>query len=156
MIKVLQQRSRKDPGKATQGSLRSAKSVPSLFAAATTGTQGWQGLSSSERQVDAPAQLAAGERRMVGGTGGGLRCSQAFPPRTEAQRSQGFLTSYPGSQLLLWPQWPVTYSYPTDVKSAVAPHFHKFHHLAPASLHQSKIELPVQIDFLGKPPPSSF
>ncbi|XP_046531219.1 angiomotin-like protein 2 isoform X1 [Equus quagga] len=62
VIKVLQQRSRKDPGKATQGSLRSAKSVPSLFAAATTGTQGWQGLSSSERQVDTPARLAAADR----------------------------------------------------------------------------------------------
>ncbi|XP_058408823.1 angiomotin-like protein 2 isoform X2 [Diceros bicornis minor] len=59
VIKVLQQRSRKDPGKATQGSLRPAKSVPSIFAAATAGTQGWQGLSCSERQVDAPARLAA-------------------------------------------------------------------------------------------------
>uniref|UniRef100_G3U5P0 Angiomotin-like protein 2 n=1 Tax=Loxodonta africana TaxID=9785 RepID=G3U5P0_LOXAF len=48
VIKVLQQRSRKDPGKAPQGSLRPAKSVPSIFAAAATGTQGWQGLSSSE------------------------------------------------------------------------------------------------------------
>lgn len=57
VIKVLQQRSRKDPGKAAQGALRPAKSVPSIFAAAA-GTQGWQGLSStSERQVDAPACL---------------------------------------------------------------------------------------------------
>ncbi|XP_049726541.1 angiomotin-like protein 2 [Elephas maximus indicus] len=62
VIKVLQQRSRKDPGKAPQGSLRPAKSVPSIFAAAATGTQGWQGLSSSERQVDAPARLAAADR----------------------------------------------------------------------------------------------
>ncbi|XP_058408814.1 angiomotin-like protein 2 isoform X1 [Diceros bicornis minor] len=62
VIKVLQQRSRKDPGKATQGSLRPAKSVPSIFAAATAGTQGWQGLSCSERQVDAPARLAAADR----------------------------------------------------------------------------------------------
>ncbi|XP_064443558.1 angiomotin-like protein 2 isoform X4 [Mirounga angustirostris] len=58
VIKVLQQRSRKEPGKATQGSLRPAKSVPSVFVAAAAGTQGWQGLSSSERQVDAPARLA--------------------------------------------------------------------------------------------------
>lgn len=57
VIKVLQQRSRKDPGKAAQGSLRPAKSVPSIFAAAAAGTQGWQGLSSSERQADAPARL---------------------------------------------------------------------------------------------------
>ncbi|XP_005367843.1 angiomotin-like protein 2 isoform X2 [Microtus ochrogaster] len=55
VIKVLQQRSRKDPGKATQGTLRPAKSVPSIFAAAV-GVQGWQGLSSSERQTDAPAR----------------------------------------------------------------------------------------------------
>ncbi|XP_004834322.1 angiomotin-like protein 2 [Heterocephalus glaber] len=57
VIKVLQQRSRKDPGKAAQGSLRPAKSVPSIFPAAVAGTQGWQGLSSSERQADAPARL---------------------------------------------------------------------------------------------------
>lgn len=71
VIKVLQQRSRKDPGKATQGSLRPAKSVPSVFVAAAAGAQGWQGLSSSERQVDAPARLAAGERRRVSGRGRG-------------------------------------------------------------------------------------
>ncbi|KAM5231228.1 angiomotin-like protein 2 isoform 1-T1 [Hipposideros larvatus] len=65
VIKVLQQRSRKDPGKATQGSLRPAKSVPSIFAAAAAGTQGWQGLSSSERQVDAPAWLATADRAPV-------------------------------------------------------------------------------------------
>ncbi|XP_007935215.1 angiomotin-like protein 2 [Orycteropus afer afer] len=62
VIKVLQQRSRKDPGKATQGSLRPAKSVPSIFAAAAAGTQGWQGLTSSERQADAPARLAPADR----------------------------------------------------------------------------------------------
>ncbi|KAB0402106.1 hypothetical protein E2I00_012653, partial [Balaenoptera physalus] len=62
VIKVLQQRSRKDPGKATQGSLRPAKSVPSIFVAAAAGAQGWHGLSSSERQVDAPARLAAADR----------------------------------------------------------------------------------------------
>ena len=66
VIKVLQQRSRKDPGKVTPGSLRPAKSVPSIFMAAAAGTQGWQGHSSSERQVDASVQLAAGERRWVG------------------------------------------------------------------------------------------
>lgn len=85
VIKVLQQRSRKDPGKTVQGSLRPAKSVPSVFVAATTGTQSWQGLSSSERQVDAPARLATGERRLVEGIGRGLGCCQAFAPRTEAQ-----------------------------------------------------------------------
>ncbi|XP_077847608.1 angiomotin-like protein 2 isoform X1 [Macaca mulatta] len=63
VIKVLQQRSRRDPGKATQGSLRPAKSVPSVFVAAAAGTQGWQGLSSSERQAaDAPARLTTADR----------------------------------------------------------------------------------------------
>uniref|UniRef100_A0A8C6DKH0 Angiomotin-like protein 2 n=1 Tax=Moschus moschiferus TaxID=68415 RepID=A0A8C6DKH0_MOSMO len=62
VIKVLQQRSRKDPGKVTPGSLRPAKSVPSIFVAAAAGTQGWQGHSSGERQVDASAQLAAADR----------------------------------------------------------------------------------------------
>ncbi|XP_008151226.1 angiomotin-like protein 2 isoform X1 [Eptesicus fuscus] len=65
VIKVLQQRSRKDPSKAPQGSLRPAKSVPSLFAAAATATQGWQALSSSERQMDAPAWLAAADKAPV-------------------------------------------------------------------------------------------
>lgn len=101
VIKVLQQRSRKDPSKAPPGSLRPAKSVPSVFAAATTATQGWQALSSSERQMDAPAWLAAGERRLVGGIGRRVGGSEAFPPRTEAQRNQGFLTPSPGSQLIL-------------------------------------------------------
>lgn len=66
VIKVLQQRSRKDPGKATQGTLRPAKSVPSIFAAAV-GVQGWQGLSSSERQTDAPARLTVGMRMLQWG-----------------------------------------------------------------------------------------
>ncbi|XP_077205219.1 angiomotin-like protein 2 [Paroedura picta] len=46
VIKVLQQRSRKDPSKALQGSLRPAKSVPSIFAA--SGTQFWPGMTGSE------------------------------------------------------------------------------------------------------------
>lgn len=62
VIKVLQQRSRRDPGKTTQCSLRPAKSVPSVFAAAAAGTQGWQGLSSSEQQGD--VQLAAADRNL--------------------------------------------------------------------------------------------
>ncbi|XP_004588384.2 angiomotin-like protein 2 isoform X2 [Ochotona princeps] len=58
VIKVLQQRSRREPGKATPGSLRPAKSVPSIFAAAATGTMGWPGLSPSEQPADVPARLA--------------------------------------------------------------------------------------------------
>lgn len=98
VIKVLQQRSRKDPGRAAQGSLRPAKSVPSIFAAAATGTQGWQGLTSSERQADAPGWLGAGEQGLLGGIGRGVSCSQAFLPRTEAQKNQDFLTPSPEVQ----------------------------------------------------------
>ncbi|XP_063162873.1 angiomotin-like protein 2 isoform X1 [Candoia aspera] len=46
VIKVLQQRSRKDSNKVHQGSLRPAKSVPSVFAA--SGMQCWPGNSVSE------------------------------------------------------------------------------------------------------------
>ncbi|XP_068964813.1 angiomotin-like protein 2 isoform X2 [Petaurus breviceps papuanus] len=59
VIKVLQQRSRKDPGKALQCSLRPAKSVPSIFAA--SGTQGWQAVSTiSEGQSDVLSWGVAG------------------------------------------------------------------------------------------------
>lgn len=61
VIKVLQQRSRKDPGRAIQGSLRPAKSVPSLFATTAAGPQAWHGLSSAEQQVDPLPRLAAEE-----------------------------------------------------------------------------------------------
>ncbi|XP_074070911.1 angiomotin-like protein 2 [Macrotis lagotis] len=59
VIKVLQQRSKKDLGKALQCSLRPAKSVPSIFAA--SGTQGWQAVSAlSEGQSDGLSWGAAG------------------------------------------------------------------------------------------------
>ncbi|XP_007493960.2 angiomotin-like protein 2 [Monodelphis domestica] len=59
VIKVLQQRSRKDPGKTSQCSLRPAKSVPSIFAA--SGTQGWQTVSAvSEGQADGLSWGVAG------------------------------------------------------------------------------------------------
>uniref|UniRef100_A0A8C5UB75 Angiomotin like 2 n=1 Tax=Malurus cyaneus samueli TaxID=2593467 RepID=A0A8C5UB75_9PASS len=49
VIKVLQQRSRRDPSKALQGSLRPAKSVPSIFAAsaAPTGKTSAEGTAAS-------------------------------------------------------------------------------------------------------------
>ncbi|XP_061492579.1 angiomotin-like protein 2 isoform X2 [Rhineura floridana] len=60
VIKVLQQRSRKDPNKAQQGSLRPAKSVPSIFAA--SGTQYWPGASVSESgSRGSPAPKASAE-----------------------------------------------------------------------------------------------
>ncbi|XP_066475955.1 angiomotin-like protein 2 [Tiliqua scincoides] len=61
VIKVLQQRSRKDPSKALQGFLRPAKSVPSIFTA--SGTQYWPGTSASEggsRGSPAPKTSAEG------------------------------------------------------------------------------------------------
>uniref|UniRef100_A0A8B9QJ29 Angiomotin like 2 n=1 Tax=Apteryx owenii TaxID=8824 RepID=A0A8B9QJ29_APTOW len=57
VIKVLQQRSRKDPSKALQGSLRPAKSVPSIFAA--SGTQSWQGASPSDRLAEGTSRGSA-------------------------------------------------------------------------------------------------
>ncbi|XP_028586741.2 angiomotin-like protein 2 [Podarcis muralis] len=60
VIKVLQQRSRKDPSKANQGSLRPAKSVPAIFAA--SGTQYWPGASVSESgSRGSPAPKASAE-----------------------------------------------------------------------------------------------
>ncbi|NXI63794.1 AMOL2 protein, partial [Anseranas semipalmata] len=57
VIKVLQQRSRRDPSKALQGSLRPAKSVPSIFAAsATEGTsRGSAGKAAGDEAAAAPA-----------------------------------------------------------------------------------------------------
>lgn len=60
VIKVLQQRSRKDPGRVAQGSLRPAKSVPSLFAATVAGPQAWHRLN-SDQPVDTVTRMAAEE-----------------------------------------------------------------------------------------------
>uniref|UniRef100_A0A8C5U4V8 Angiomotin like 2 n=1 Tax=Malurus cyaneus samueli TaxID=2593467 RepID=A0A8C5U4V8_9PASS len=51
VIKVLQQRSRRDPSKALQGSLRPAKSVPSIFAASAAPS--WPGAGQSDRSSEA-------------------------------------------------------------------------------------------------------
>ncbi|NWW90854.1 AMOL2 protein, partial [Rhynochetos jubatus] len=50
VIKVLQQRSRRDPSKALQGSLRPAKSVPSIFAASAAPS--WPGAGQSDRLAE--------------------------------------------------------------------------------------------------------
>nr|XP_009675739.1 PREDICTED: angiomotin-like protein 2 [Struthio camelus australis] len=60
VIKVLQQRSRKDPSKALQGSLRPAKSVPSIFVA--SGTQSWQGASPSDRLTEGTSRGGAASK----------------------------------------------------------------------------------------------
>ncbi|XP_030073088.1 angiomotin-like protein 2 isoform X2 [Microcaecilia unicolor] len=54
VIKVFQQRTRKEPGRVLQGPLRPAKSVPSIFAA--SGTQYWQSPSPSERLADSTSR----------------------------------------------------------------------------------------------------
>ncbi|XP_053930840.1 LOW QUALITY PROTEIN: angiomotin-like protein 2 [Cuculus canorus] len=64
VIKVLQQRSRRDPSKALQGSLRPAKSVPSVFAASTAPS--WPGAGQGDRLAESssrgsPAGKATGE-----------------------------------------------------------------------------------------------
>ncbi|NXL34114.1 AMOL2 protein, partial [Glaucidium brasilianum] len=69
VIKVLQQRSRRDPSKALQGSLRPAKSVPSIFAASATPS--WPGAGQSDR-------LAEGSSR--GSTAGKATAEGAAAP----------------------------------------------------------------------------
>ncbi|NXR14916.1 AMOL2 protein, partial [Semnornis frantzii] len=54
VIKVLQQRSRRDPSKALQGSLRPAKSVPSVFTASAAPS--WLGASQGDRLAEASSQ----------------------------------------------------------------------------------------------------
>ncbi|XP_052660401.1 angiomotin-like protein 2 isoform X1 [Harpia harpyja] len=71
VIKVLQQRSRRDPSKALQGSLRPAKSVPSVFAASAAPS--WPGAGQSDR-------LAEGSSR--GSTAGKATAEGAAAPAT--------------------------------------------------------------------------
>ncbi|NWU67787.1 AMOL2 protein, partial [Pterocles burchelli] len=65
VIKVLQQRSRRDPSKALQGSLRPAKSVPSVFAVSITPS--WPGAGQSDRAAEgSPQGSAAGKTSSEG------------------------------------------------------------------------------------------
>ncbi|XP_014113825.1 PREDICTED: angiomotin-like protein 2 isoform X1 [Pseudopodoces humilis] len=57
VIKVLQQRSRRDPSKALQGSLRPAKSVPSIFAASAAPS--WPGAGQSDRSSEGSCRGSA-------------------------------------------------------------------------------------------------
>ncbi|NXV94435.1 AMOL2 protein, partial [Calonectris borealis] len=57
VIKVLQQRSRRDPSKALQGSLRPAKSVPSVFAASAAPS--WPGAGQSDRLAEGSSRGSA-------------------------------------------------------------------------------------------------
>ncbi|NWH20980.1 AMOL2 protein, partial [Grus americana] len=57
VIKVLQQRSRRDPSKALQGSLRPAKSVPSVFAASAAPS--WPGAAQGDRLAEGSSRGSA-------------------------------------------------------------------------------------------------
>lgn len=59
VIKVLQQRSRRDPSKALQGSLRPAKSVPSIFAASAAPS--WPGAGQSDRPSEGSSRGSTGK-----------------------------------------------------------------------------------------------
>ncbi|XP_073216470.1 angiomotin-like protein 2 isoform X2 [Lepidochelys kempii] len=73
VIKILQQRSRKDPSKTLQGSLRPAKSVPSVFAA--SGAQNWPGATHSERLVEGPSRGSPAGKVLVEETPSPSPCS---------------------------------------------------------------------------------
>ncbi|XP_074860514.1 angiomotin-like protein 2 [Carettochelys insculpta] len=73
IIRILQQRSRKDPSKTPQASLRPAKSVPSVFAA--SGAQAWQGAPPSERLAEGPSRGSPAVRGPAEETTGPSPCS---------------------------------------------------------------------------------
>ncbi|XP_074955668.1 angiomotin-like protein 2 isoform X2 [Phalacrocorax aristotelis] len=64
IIKVLQQRSRRDPSKALQGSLRPAKSVPSVFAASAA--LSWPGAGQSDRLAEGSSRGSTGKATTEG------------------------------------------------------------------------------------------
>ncbi|NWU12390.1 AMOL2 protein, partial [Cephalopterus ornatus] len=64
VIKVLQQRSRRDPSKALQGSLRPAKSVPSIFAASASPS--WPGVGQSDRSTEGSSRGSTGKANAEG------------------------------------------------------------------------------------------
>ncbi|NXJ32694.1 AMOL2 protein, partial [Ciconia maguari] len=64
IIKVLQQRSRRDPSKALQGSLRPAKSVPSVFAASAA--LSWPGAGQSDRLAEGSLRDSTGKATAEG------------------------------------------------------------------------------------------
>ncbi|NXG23477.1 AMOL2 protein, partial [Grallaria varia] len=73
VIKVLQQRSRRDPSKALQGSLRPAKSVPSVFAASAAPS--WPGAGQSDHSsCEGSSRGSSGK-----GTTEGVAAAAALP-----------------------------------------------------------------------------
>ncbi|NXS90333.1 AMOL2 protein, partial [Erpornis zantholeuca] len=78
VIKVLQQRSRRDPSKALQGSLRPAKSVPSIFAASAAPS--WPGAGQSDRSSEGSSRGSTGKA-----TAEGTAVSTALPLPTHSK-----------------------------------------------------------------------
>ncbi|XP_030083194.2 angiomotin-like protein 2 isoform X2 [Serinus canaria] len=66
VIKVLQQRSRRDPSKALQGSLRPAKSVPSIFAASAAPS--WPGAGQSDQSPEGSSRGSTAGKAATEGT----------------------------------------------------------------------------------------
>ncbi|XP_039930541.1 angiomotin-like protein 2 isoform X2 [Hirundo rustica] len=66
VIKVLQQRSRRDPSKALQGSLRPAKSVPSVFAASAAPS--WPGAGQGDRSSEGSSRGSTAGKATAEGT----------------------------------------------------------------------------------------
>ncbi|NXT01551.1 AMOL2 protein, partial [Jacana jacana] len=64
VIKVLQQRSRRDPSRTLQGSLRPAKSVPSVFAASATPS--WPGAGQGDRLAEGNSRGSTGKASAEG------------------------------------------------------------------------------------------
>ncbi|NXE19351.1 AMOL2 protein, partial [Ardeotis kori] len=64
VIKVLQQRSRRDPSKTLQGSLRPAKSVPSIFTASAAPS--WPGAGQSDRLAEGSSRGSTGKATAEG------------------------------------------------------------------------------------------
>ncbi|NXI36072.1 AMOL2 protein, partial [Galbula dea] len=64
VIKVLQQRSRRDPSKVLQGSLRPAKSVPSIFIASATPS--WLGAGQTDQPADGSSRDSTGKATAEG------------------------------------------------------------------------------------------
>uniref|UniRef100_A0A8C5JNH0 Angiomotin like 2 n=1 Tax=Junco hyemalis TaxID=40217 RepID=A0A8C5JNH0_JUNHY len=77
VIKVLQQRSRRDPSKALQGSLRPAKSVPSIFAAAAAPS--WPGAGQSDRSSESSSHGSTESPPAGKATTEGTSVSTALP-----------------------------------------------------------------------------
>ncbi|XP_053807401.1 angiomotin-like protein 2 isoform X1 [Vidua chalybeata] len=77
VIKVLQQRSRRDPSKALQGSLRPAKSVPSIFAASAAPS--WPGAGQSDRSSEGSSRGSTESPPAGKATTEGTAVSTVFP-----------------------------------------------------------------------------